>query len=405
MYAIICHRCRITLNEDPSQVACPTCRGPIDFQYSESLAPWDAACGSMWKYRQLLPVRSGAAVVSMHEGGTPLEPVRMLADAQVYIKNETVNPTGSHKDRALSIGVTKALEFGRDTVMLYSDGSTALSSAAYAARAGLKSVTVVGRDTPDFRLLPLVIYNSHVLEYQGTGAQALHWVHQVCQHMGIYETSTYRLANPYEAEGPKTIGLEIVEQLGRPPDWLVVPVGGGGTLAGIWRAFVDLQARGRISSRPRLVGVLPEGYNMLELGMERGVQSDADLNELAPAEAPRTIQAKIAMTFPPDGLEAIAAVRESSGMFLYASDREAIQAQQELGSRAGVYAEPSAAVAIAGVEKLLSLNQVGTQESIVAVITGSGFRETGAIAGGVPLRKTPVDTSSGVAALERILGR
>jgi threonine synthase len=357
----------------------------------------------MWKYRDRLPVRPGSQIISLGEGATPLEKARSWEGMEVYLKNETVNPTGSHKDRALSIGVTTALEFGCDTVMLYSDGSTALSSAAYAARAGLKSITVVGHGVPDFRLLPLRIYNSHLLEYQGTAAQALDWVHDVCQRLGIYETSTYRLANPYQAEGPKTIGFEVVAQLGRAPDWLVVPVGGGGTLAGIGQAFADLQERGRISGQPRLVGVLPERYRMLETALERGLQSDQALRELAPPEAPPTLQVKIAMTFSPDGLAAVAAVRESGGLFLFASDREVLAAQQKLGAGEGIYAEPSAAAAMAGVEQLLGLNKVRKSDTIVAVITGSGFRETGVLSGRLDLTRTPVHAGTGPAVLESIL--
>jgi threonine synthase len=325
--------------------------------------------------------------------------------SNVYLKNEAMNPTGSHKDRAMSIAVTKALEFGRDTVMLYSDGSTALASAAYAAQAGLKSLTAVSRGTPRHRLLPLVFYNSQVLEYRGHPAEALDWVHQVCQSLGIYETSTYRRANPYAEEGLKTIGLEIFESLERVPDWVVVPVGGGGTLAGIWRAFVELQNRGLSRKRPRMVGVLPEGYTLLEVAMMRGVSTEQELRALACRDMPPTIQAKIAMPFPPDGLEAIGAVRESGGRFAYSDDREAVEAQKKLGGYEGIYAEPSAAVALVGVEKLLASGKFDREEIVVAVITGCGFRETETVADRVEVVCVPVDPDSGTAALESILGR
>jgi threonine synthase len=313
-----------------------------------------------------------------------------------------MNPTGSHKDRALCIGITKALEFGRCTVMLYSDGSTALASAAYAARGGLRNITVVPAGATRDRLLPLALYDSMVLEYQGPAAEGLSWVHKACRKLDIYETSNYRQANPYESEGARTIGFEIFEQLAAVPDWVVVPVGGGGTLAGIWRAFKELCAWGFASDLPHLAAVLPERYTMLERALERNVASDEELRALAPAELPGTIQLKTAMAFSPDGLEAIAAIRESAGLILYASDPEVLAAQANLG-REGIYAEPSAAAALVGVEKLLETNHASISAPIVAVVTGSGFRETGTIANHVRLQAAPISSDAGFVALERIL--
>ncbi len=403
MYLIICRYCRITLNQDSYRVACPTCGGPLDFQYSNELGISTTSCNSMWKYRDRLPVCQSSKIVSLQEGATPLQMARCYKGTEAYLKNETLNPTGSHKDRALSIGVTKALEFGYDTVMLYSDGSTALASAAYAARAGLRNITLVAPGMPDTRLLPLMIYNSIVLQYQGDAVEALEWVREACQGLGIYETSTYRRANPYESEGPKTIGFEIFEQLGRAPDWVVVPVGGGGTLAGIWRAFVELKTLGLISKRPHMMGVMPEGYTLLETALMQGDLTERDLRALAPGEIPSTILVKIAMAFPPDGLEAIAAIRESEGMFTYASDSEALEAQKKLGKCEGIYAEPSAAISLVALEKLLNRKKGGG--TIVAIITGSGFRETAALSGRVKVDRISIDADSGVKMLEKILGK
>lgn len=403
-YSVRCVRCAARVQEDPRRLVCPTCSGPLDFTYGDSPFP-PAAGASMWKYRDLLPVGPQARIVSLDEGVTPLRKARSFGPAEVFLKDETRNPTGSHKDRALSVGVTKALEFGRDAVMLFSDGSTALSSAAYAARAGLKSITVFGRGIPEFRLLPLMIYGSHLLEYQGSQGEALDWVHEACRKLGIFEVSTYRLANPYVAEAPRTIGFEIFEQLGRAPDWVVVPVGGGGTMAGIWRAFVELRERGLVSKPPRIAGVLPADYVMLRTALERGVKTERDLRALAPAEPPPTVQAKVAMTYAPDGLEAISAVRDSGGLFLDASDGESLEAQKKLGALDGIYAEPSATIAAVGVEKLLGQKRVGEGETVVAVVTGSGFRETGALSGRVELKRVPIKGDAGLSALEKIVGR
>lgn len=389
MYELVCRRCPGRIDESECRAVCPSCQGPLHFRYSGVAAPTRER--SMWRFRSRLPVGETSEVVTLGEGGTPLLPVMSVRSAEVYLKNETVNPTGSHKDRALSVAVTRARDFGHRAVMLYSDGSTALSSAAYAARAGLRSVTVVGRGLPEARLRPLAAYGSSVLEYQGTAAEALDWAHEACRTLGIFETSTYRRANPYQAEGPKTIGLEIADALDGPPDWIVVPVGGGGTLAGIARAF-----EGR---RPRLAGVLPAGYDLLPRALRLGTASEDELRALAPREGPPTLQAKIAMACPPDGLEAVAAVRDTGGVFLHATDEEVAAAMGTLAAREGVYAEPSAAAAWVGVEKLMAAGSVGRGMRVVAVITGSGFRE----AAGPALSKWAVDRGSGLAVLEELL--
>ena len=233
--------------------------------------------------------------------------------------------------------------------------------------------------------------------------EALAWVHYACGSLGIYETTTYRQANPYEAEGPKTISYEIVEDLGGVPDWVVVPVGGGGTLSGIWRGFLDLKHRGVTAQLPRMVGVLPAGYRLLELGLQEGATTNDDLRRLAEFDVPESAQAKIAMSFPPDGLEAIATIRDSGGLFLYASDTQALAAQQRLGAKEGIYAEISAAAPVVAVDQLIEKGLIKKGERIVAVISGSGFRETGELSRSLAVKKTAIDESTGIAELKKLL--
>jgi threonine synthase len=373
--------------------------------YPDSEFTRSKTAASMWKYVGQLPVRDISKIVTLGEGNTPLIRARADHGVDVYYKNETVNPTGSHKDRALSIAITKAMEFGFNTCMLYSDGSAALSSAAYAARAGMHNIALVPQGAPDYRLLPLQVYNSTILEYAGSAADALDWVHAACQELDLYETTTYRRANPYQSEGPKTIAYEIVDQLGTVPDWCLIPVGGGGTLSGIWRGFCELRDYGEIARLPRLAGVLPEHYTLLQQGLDDGLSSDLELRTLAVAtrSAPQTAQAKLAMAFPPDGIEAIAAVRDSDGVFLNVSDREAFAAQMELGSKEGLYAEISAAVSCAALTKLRESGTIQPGATVVVLLCGSGFRETGEVALTMPVKKIQVDPHSGMQTLTRIL--
>ena len=402
-FHIRCADCGREISVKTYRTDCPSCAGALGFSYPDESRSWAGSCRSMWRYRQRLPVDPRAVIVSMDEGGTPQLRAESQTDFELFLKNETLNPTGSHKDRALSIGITKAREFGFDTCMLYSDGSAALSSAAYAARAGMRNIALVPRGTSDNRLLPLMIYNSVVLEFAGDAADALDWVHEACQSLGIYETSTYRKANPYESEGPKTISYEIFEDLGEAPDWVVVPVGGGGTLAGIWRGFCDLYNRELTRKIPHIVGVLPKGYRLLQLGLTRGVETGEDLRKLADFDLPETAQVKIAMRWPPDGVEAIRAVRESQGQFLFGSDQEAWQAQRTLGARDGIYAEVSAAVALVGVEKLHGQGHIADGEKVVAIVSGSGFRETAELARHLPAKRIEVSRTNGIEKLRRLL--
>src|SRR5574341_436837 len=209
MYRLICTHCRSDVVEETYHSLCPSCGGALGFDYS----PWGLrqfpgppeAGQSMWRYRDLLPVCHKSKIVSLLEGGTPLLAARLYSDYGLHYKNEALNPTGSMKDRALSLAITKAVEFGFGTVILYSDGSTSLSSSAYAARAGLKHITVVAKGTSDSTLLPLVMHNSLIIEHQGSRGEAIEWAHEASRELGIYESSTYRRANPYQSEGPKTI--------------------------------------------------------------------------------------------------------------------------------------------------------------------------------------------------------
>ena len=404
MHTILCRKCGELTDQKAYHTSCADCGGPLHFDYGEESYKAERKGSSIWKYRSILPVGAEAKIVSLEEGGTPLMRARFDERAEVWIKNETRNPTGSHKDRSLSVGVTKALELGLPAIVLYSDGSTALSAAAYAARAGLRCVITFGRGAAEQRLLPLMVYGARLLEYQGTPDEALAWVHEACEKLKLYEASTHRLANPYEAEAPRTIGFEILEQLGGVPDWIVCPVGGGGTLAGIFKAFGELQSRGEIERMPRMAAVVPQGYNALEAALAKDVTKEKELRALVPKQVPATIQVKTALAFPPDGIEALRAVKWSDGVVLQVSDAEALAAQAKLGAADGIYCEPSSAASVAGVLKLLDSGKIAPGERAVAVVTGSGFRETATVMGRIPLKKIAVDGSNGLQTLEKVVG-
>jgi threonine synthase len=363
----------------------------------------------MWDYAPLLPVDDPAAAVTLDEGGTPLVRAQAEWGCRLWLKDETRNPTGSHKDRALSVAITRGRDLGFESCVIVSAGSTGLSTAAYAARAGLRCALVAPRGTPDERLIPAALYGARLFEAPGTFDDALRLVDRIARHERLYLTSTYRRGNPYQAEGARTIGFEIAAQLSEvaqagAADWIVVPTGGGGTAAGIWRAYRelrDLAPRTRAARLPRLVTVHPSRYNALEIALQRGLHGDDALYALGISEETPTVLAKLQHGVPPDACYALAALRESGGAAVSVSDDEALAAQRRLAAFEGLFAEPSAAAALAGVQRLVDTGTIRPDDTVVAVVTGSGFREVGALAGHAMVERTPLSADALVPFLAR----
>jgi threonine synthase len=226
---------------------------------------------SLWRFRRRLPIGLDTEPVSLGEGGTPLLASKVIPRVSLYWKDETRNPTGSHKDRALSVAATHALAIGARTMAVVSAGSTGISSAAYAARAGLNSITLTGRGTPSARTYPVFALGSRLIEVDAGIDEVIVALDSLNGQNGLYVCSTTRSSNPYQAEGPKTIAYEIVEDLGRAPDWLVVPSGGGGTISGVWRGFMELQNAGYVRQPPRLLAVVPQAYDALANALAAGL--------------------------------------------------------------------------------------------------------------------------------------
>ena len=376
---------------DPYPFVCAVCGGLLGFRYDDASVRWDERFArSMWRYWRLLPVGNIDDLVHLDEGGTPLLPSRTFADARVWLKDETRNPTGSHKDRPLSVAVNNARAIGAPTSFVVSTGSTGISNAAFAARAGLRSVVIMPTGTPDERVYPMFALGSDIVRIEGAIDEVIDDVIRLCRSAGLYLSSTSHSSNPYQAEGCKTIAYELQEQLGSVPEWIVVPVGGGGTLSAIWRGYQDLLRLGHISQTPKMVGVLPEHYNALEVAFVRGFTDWESVLDLPYDNPPPSILVKLAHSYPPDGMEAIEAVRASGGHFIPVSDVESLAAQTELAHGDGLYVEPSTGACVAGVKKLLSGSLVRGDDTIIALISGSGFRETFVTAEMRPLRSQVV---------------
>lgn len=374
-FDIACVDCGTEVAVDDGRALCVACGGMLDYRYDLAGATFDDREPSIWRYRDLLPIARDAKPVTLGEGRTPLVRARIDAGAEIWWKNEALNPSGSQKDRAMSVALTRARALGIGAVFVASAGSTALAAAAYAARAGIPCTVLVGEESPERRLLPIAAYGARMFRVRGSVDDALDLLDRAVRATGLHDVSTRRAGNPAQAEGPKTIAYEIVEALGRVPHWVVVPAGGGGTLAAIHRGFVELRAMGRSDRLPHLASYQPTGYDTFPPALERGWTTDADLRTNAFVDRPPTVQVKIAHTYAPDGAAALAAIRASGGTALTVPDGEAIAGLRELASVEGILAEPSSGGVVAAIRALTASGLVGPDDVVVGLVGGSGFRE------------------------------
>jgi len=325
---------------------------------------------SHWRYRELLPVRADSAVPALSVGWTPLTPApglaRRLGLASLYLKDDGRNATGSLKDRASSVGVVKAREKRRGIIACASTGNAASSCAGMAASLGLRSVIFVPQRAPEPKVTQLLIFGATVLRVRGSYEDAFQLCQRSCGRWGWYNRNSG--INPYLVEGKKTAGLEIAEQLGwEPPEWVAVSVGDGCTVAGVWKGFRELRTLGLIERTPRILGVQAEGAAPITTAFESG-------EPMQPVE-PKTLADSIAVGVPRNWKKAVLAVRESGGAMINVSDDAILDAMRYTGRLAGIFAEPAAATAVAGLQKAAAEGLVGRRATAVALITGNGLKD------------------------------
>ncbi len=328
------------------------------------------AGNSQWRYRELLPVRTESAVPDLAVGWTPLTAApalgRHIGIASLMLKDDGRNATGSMKDRASAVGVVKAREARRKIIACASTGNAASSCAGMAASMGLKSVIFVPERAPEPKVTQLLIFGATVLRVRGSYEDAFRLCQQACERWGWYNRNSG--INPYLVEGKKTVGLEIGEQLGwEVPDWVAVSVGDGCTIAGVCKAFRELQTLGLTARMPRVLGVQAEGAAPVTACFESG-------GTLVPV-APRTLADSIAVGVPRNWKKAVLGVRDSGGAMINVTDEEILDAMRYTGRLAGVFAEPAAATAVAGLRRAVAEGVVPRRASAVAIITGNGLKD------------------------------
>lgn len=375
-----CVNCGTAYPAGPEARTCPQC-GPhgildVEFDYDRLSRRWSpqdvdrSPDPTHWRFMPLIPVDPATPRPGLRHGGTPLYPAPRVAQwlglGEVWLKDEGQNPSASLKDRASSVGVVKAQEAGARVVACSSTGNAASSLAGCAAAIGMPAVIFVPHYAAQGKVAQLLMFGATVMAIRGSYLQAYSLSQEAIARFGWYNRNA--AVNPYLVEGKKTAGLEIAQQLGwEAPDWLAVSVGDGCTIAGIYKGFAELQRLGWIQKTPKLLAVQAEGAPALAGYYRTGVL----------AEGPETTIADgISVGLPRNPDKAARAVRRSGGEFILVSDEQIMWAMRELGRRTGVFGEPSAAAAIAGLHEAAASGMIGKGQRVVAVVSGNGLKDT-----------------------------
>ncbi|NES97149.1 MAG: threonine synthase [Desertifilum sp. SIO1I2] len=318
--------------------------------------------GLIEAYRPYLPVTEATPVVTLLEGNTPLIPAPAISDrigrqVKVYVKYDGLNPTGSFKDRGMTMAVTKAKEAGANAVICASTGNTSAAAAAYAKRGGMKAFVLI----PDGyvalgKLAQALLYGAEVLAIKGNFDQALEIV---CELSDSYPIALVNSVNPYRLEGQKTAAFEVVDALGDAPDWLCIPVGNAGNITAYWMGFCQYHQEQKCSKLPKMMGFQAAGAAPIVLGQ--------------PVTHPETLATAIRIGNPASWEKAIAAQQASLGQFNAVTDDEILDAYRLLAASEGVFCEPASAASVAGLLKVK--DQVPTGATVVCVLTGNGLKD------------------------------
>ena len=315
------------------------------------------------RYREYLPVTDATPRLSLSEGNTPLLAMPRLAAmigvSELYAKVESMNPTGSFKDRGMVMAVAKAIEAGSKSVICASTGNTSASAAAYAARAGIEAVVVVPSGKIALgKLAQALMYGARLLVIEGNFDDALRIVREISEQ---HPLTLVNSVNPFRIDGQATAAYEICDVLGRAPDGLCLPVGNAGNITAYWAGFQRYYRAGKISQLPRMLGFEAEGSAAIVQGK--------------PIAYPETIATAIRIGNPASWCYALDARDQSEGIIDSVTDTEILAAWRDLAHAEGVFIEPASAAGVAGLRKLVEAGRVDHNGTYVAVLTGHGLKD------------------------------
>lgn len=402
----VCINCGSKYAIDEIVYFCRKCGDILEIKYEQGelskalkRSGWRNAPLSVWRYRDFMPINDPTKIVSLNEGGTGLHPCLRLAKhlglRELYVKNEGENPTGSFKDRGMTVGVTKAVELGVKSVICASTGNTSASLAAYAAKAGIQCAVLIPTGKIAYgKLSQAMIYGAKVIQVRGNFDQALDIVLKLSEkHRTIYLLNS---VNPFRIEGQKSLGYEICDQLNQQaPDRVIVPVGNAGNISAIWKGFKEFHELGLVKGLPKMTGIQAAGAAPIAQAIKTG--SDT----IVPVTAPETVATAIRIGAPVSWKKALNAIRESKGTAETVTDEEILSAQKLLARVEGLFVEPASASSIAGLIKLVENGAIGKDERIVCVTTGHGLKDPDTA---VKMSEKPVEVDAEMSAIEDVLG-
>ncbi|MCQ2377200.1 MAG: threonine synthase [Methanocorpusculum sp.] len=369
MYKLVCVHCGAEYPPDAIVYNCEKCGHLLAVKYDldditvthEELQKRPI---SVWRYKEFLPVR--IEPVSLQEGGTPLYHLKRLGEElglkNLYAKHEGMNPSGSFKDRGMTLGVSMAKQLGKNIVACASTGNTSASMAVYAAKAGMPAVVLLPAGHVALgKVAQALMHGAKVISIRGNFDRALEMVHELCVSHGIYLLNSI---NPYRLEGQKTIGFEAVDQLGCVPDRFVLPVGNAGNISAVYKGLCEWKDIGYIDSLPKMTGIQAAG----SMPIVNAVKNNLPVVEVE--QNPETVASAIRIGAPVNAEKALRAIRETGGTAESVTDEEILEMQRDLARKEGIGVEPASAASVAGIKKMAEQGLLDKDEKIVCVVTG-----------------------------------
>ncbi len=389
---LVCSRCGTAYGADEKVTTCHNeddGRLDIFYDYEKAKATLTKETvherqRGVWRYFELLPVQNQRHIVTLDEGSTPLLKCerlgRELGLRELYVKDETRNPTASFKDRAMTVGVSKAVEFNAHTVVSASTGNAAASLSAFSAKAGLTCYAFVHESAPSGKLAQLACTGAQVVKVRNSETAedpVVKMLKLVTAKYGWYPCPSFGPFNPYQFEGAKSIAYEITEQLDwTSPDWVVIPIGGGGVLGANWKGFLEAELLDMTNGKPKIAGIQADGCAPVVRAFKEG----QDPLSIEPWSNPKTVAGGLRDPIPWDGDAAVKAIKDSGGTAEAVPDEEILEAQKILARREGIFAEPSGAASIAGMMRLVRAGTIEADERVIVEITGSGLKDPTTVA-------------------------
>ncbi|MFB6282819.1 MAG: threonine synthase [Halobacteria archaeon] len=388
-----CIECGKRYRDDEPHYTC-SCGGLLEVMYDEipSRTDFTGPLG-VWRYQSILPVEKKE--VSLQEGGTPLYDAEKLSDeigVDIHVKHEGMNPTGSFKDRGMTVGVSKAIELGIERVACASTGNTSAALAAYGAAADIPAVVLLPKDKVALgKVAQALMHGANLIELDTNFDDCLTIVTELADEDFFYVLNS---VNPYRLEGQKTIAFEVLEQLDwTVPDRVVLPVGNAGNISAIYKGFREFREAGIIDEIPMMTGVQAEGASPLALAVKKG-------GPLSPFNDPETKATAIRIGDPVNAPKARIAIDETGGTATKVSDDALMDVQAKLAQLEGIGVEPASATSVAGVRKLYREGEIDSSEEVVCVATGHLLKDPDAA---LEVDNSPIETEATAEGVKDVL--